>query len=261
MSGIDAEEPYQTRVSGDVRIEGNRKSDLEGAVGANVYVAKRDTLVLAGNFTGCIWLDGPDAVKTAFGLVDADYFRTGRGDALVGGAHNFRHEADDDFGCVATNGAGDAILVWNNALETDAATGLRFCDVMDKEESGYSWGDPEEVSEEDPEEVPVRYFEFTGASPKPVFVEPGPIAFQSIERQDDDWVLVATNARRWCWYSLWSGTTPETNGFELVEGSSNQWMSADGPITNRVPVRESESSRFWLLRGAPGCAPSITEGR
>ena len=253
------DEPRRTFVSGDVRIEGNRKSDLERALGANVCVVRRDTLVLAGNFTGCIWLDGPstgpDEVKTAFGLVDADYFRTGRGDALVGGARNFRHEADDDFGCIATNGAGDAILVWNNALETDAATGLRFCEVEYEVEPEDSWEDPEE----DPEKVSVRYFEFTGASPKPVFVEPGPIAFQSIERQDDDWVLVATNARRWCWYSLWSGTTPETNGFELVEGSSNQWMSADGPITNRVPVRESESSRFWLLRGAPGCAPSITE--
>ena len=141
------------------------------------------------------------------------------------------------------------------ATEADGNTDTKVETVADSD------SEKESEENEDPEEVPVRYFEFTGASPKPGFVEPGPIAFQSIERQDDDWVLVATNARRWCWYSLWSGTTPETNGFELVEGSSNQWMSADGPITNRVPVRESESSRFWLLRGAPGCAPSITEGR
>ena len=89
----------------------------------------------------------------------------------------------------------------------------------------------------------------------PEMVDPDPIAFTSIEKVDGNWVLVATNAKQWCWYSLWSGTDLNTNGYEavMVNGAlSNQWLKADGPITNSVPVDESESVRFWIIRGAPG---------
>ena len=87
--------------------------------------------------------------------------------------------------------------------------------------------------------------------PQPKIVEPDPIAFTSIEKVNDKWVLVATNAKQWCWYSLWTGTTPKTNEFVMVEGSSNQWTFVDGPITNEVSVTD-DSARFWTLRGAPG---------
>lgn len=93
-------------------------------------------------------------------------------------------------------------------------------------------------------------------TPTPKTVDPWPVAFTSVAKEGDTWVLVATNARQWCWYSLWTGTTPQTNDFVLVDGTSKQWMTADGPITNSVPAESSESVRFWQIRAAPGIVPA-----
>lgn len=85
-------------------------------------------------------------------------------------------------------------------------------------------------------------------------VEPDPIAFTSIEKIDNKWVLVATNAKQWCRYSLWSGTDLNTNEYEAVVDWF-QWTDPTGPITNSVPADESEPVRFWIIRGAPGKIP------
>ena len=90
--------------------------------------------------------------------------------------------------------------------------------------------------------------------PEPEIVSPDPIAFTSIEKIDDKWVLVATNAKQWCRYSLWSGTDLNTNKYEAVIDWF-QWTDPTGPITNNVPVNESEPARFWIIRGAPGEIP------
>lgn len=91
-------------------------------------------------------------------------------------------------------------------------------------------------------------------SPEPEFVEPGPIAFTSIEKVDGEWVLVATNATQWCEYSLVSGTAFPTNSWE--EGEWAQSTDPTGPITYRVPVADDEPVRFWVIRARPGEKPA-----
>ena len=91
-------------------------------------------------------------------------------------------------------------------------------------------------------------------SPDPEIVEPGPIAFESIEKVEGEWVLVATNATQWCEYSLVSGTTLATNTWP--EAVWTQWKEPTGPITNRVPVVADEPVRFWIIRARPGEKPA-----
>lgn len=91
-------------------------------------------------------------------------------------------------------------------------------------------------------------------SPDPEIVEPGPIAFASIEKVEGEWVLVATNATQWCEYSLVSGTTLATNTWP--EAVWAQWIDPAGPITNRVPVVDGEPVRFWVIRARPGLKPA-----
>ena len=91
-------------------------------------------------------------------------------------------------------------------------------------------------------------------SPDPEIVEPGPIAFASIEKVEGEWVLVATNATQWCEYSLVSGTAFPTNSWD--EGVWVQWTDPTGPITKRVPAAADEPVRFWVIRARPGLKPA-----
>ena len=94
-----------------------------------------------------------------------------------------------------------------------------------------------------------------GDTPEPEPVEPGPIAFTSIEKVDGEWVLVATNATQWCEYSLWGGTTLKTNEWVSPVVDWTQRTEPDGPITNCVPVVD-DAARFWIIRGRPGLKPA-----
>ena len=90
--------------------------------------------------------------------------------------------------------------------------------------------------------------------PTPEIVDPDPVAFTSIEKVDDEWVLVATNAKQWCEYSLWCGTTLKTNEWTTPVVDWTQWTEPDGPITNRVTVSD-DVQRFWILKARPGEKP------
>ena len=87
-------------------------------------------------------------------------------------------------------------------------------------------------------------------------VEPDPIAFKSIEKVGGNWILVSTNAKQWCEYALWSGTSPDTNTWdEVAVDAWEQWKETFGTMTNSVPVNESDGQRFWILRARPGAKP------
>lgn len=224
-AGVFVGNEGEVHVSGDVVIEGNKT--LDGA-DSNLAVQDLANLYLDDEFTGSIGCTNGFMVTTeVFGRVSP-----GAPDAtnLVASAARFYRDPSPEVkGTIVTN-ATEALLVWSTALRTDAE-GHRYYE----DESGNVYGEVE------------------GQDAPPEIVNPDPIAFTSIERVEGKWVLVATNAKQWCWYSLWSGTTPNTNEFVMVEGTSNQWRFADGPITitNEVPVTDS-AARFWILRGAPG---------
>ena len=236
----------RVNVSGDVTILNNTCDLSAGDVGfaPNVLVRDTDEIVLADDFTGSIGVAGRDELDDrcdeVFGKVDASYWPGEDAQTLAGAAARFVYDDTNTVvtGCIVTNGA-TALLVWRTALRVDEETGGKFYE----------------------DEKGIRYGLVGGdVPPQPVIVDPYPIAFASIEKVGAEWVLVATNARQWCWYSLWSGTNLKTNEYEVVKVDeqvlSNQWLQADGPITNRVPVMESESARFWIIRGAPGEVPA-----
>ena len=93
------------------------------------------------------------------------------------------------------------------------------------------------------------------ATPEPEWVEPGPIAFTSIEKVDGEWVLVATNATQWSEYSLWGGTTLKTNEWVSPVVDWVQRTEPDGPITNCVPVVD-DAAWFWVMKARPGLKPA-----
>ena len=240
--GVFVEKHATALVQGDGTILGNANG--------NLYVAAESPLKVTDVFTGRIdYREGvtrPDTETNIFASVTYDY--TGDLDALAAGAIRFTNELTRACGVAVTNGTGEASYVWNTALAKSPtyAKGTN---------SWMAVGEVPPQPSPDPGPVP------PGPTPEPPeIVDPYPIAFTSIEKTDAEWVLVATNARRWCWYSLWSGTNLKTNEYEVVKvGSqllSNQWNQADGPITNRVPVVESEPVRFWIIRGASGEVPA-----
>ena len=93
-------------------------------------------------------------------------------------------------------------------------------------------------------------------APEPEPVEPDPIAFKSIEKVDGEWILVATNAKQWCEYALWSGTTVKTNEWTALEESDwRQWEEPFATMTNRVPEVDGEAQRFWIILARPGLKP------
>lgn len=219
-------------VSGPVEIRDNLT--LYG-LDSNLTVEDQSQLVLTNDFVGAIGVaDGISCDTNVFGCVDEAYFAEAIGSperraALLAGAAKFTRDFPPKAsGLVVTNGENEALLVWSTAVKDGV--------YIDEDGNVYGVvGNPE--------------------PPSPKIVLPDPIAFTSIEKVDDKWVLVATNAKQWCWYSLWTGTTPKTNEFTMVEGTSNQWTAVDGPITNEVPVTEIPA-RFWILRGAPGEKPA-----
>ena len=221
-----------------------------GNANGNLYVAAESPLKVTDVFTGRIdYREGvtrPDTETNIFADVTYDY--TGDLDALAAGAIRFTNELTRACGVAVTNGTGEASYVWNTALAKSPtyAKGTNSWTAVGEVPPQPS-PDPGPVPPDPPPEPPE-------------IVDPYPIAFTSIEKTDAEWVLVATNARRWCWYSLWSGTNLKTNEYEVVKVGgqllSNQWNQADGPITNRVPVVESEPVRFWIIRGASGEVPA-----
>ena len=237
--GVFVEKHATALVQGDGTILGNTNG--------NLYVAAESPLEITDVFTGRIdYHEGvtrPDTETNIF--ADDTYDYTGDPGALKAGAIRFTNELTRACGVAVTNGTGDACYVWNTALAKSPtyAKGTN------------SWTAVGEVPPQPtPGPTPVP------PGPTPEIVDPYPIVFTSIEKTDAEWVLVATNARRWCWYSLWSGTNLKTNEYEVVKVGdqllSNQWNQADGPITNRVPVVESEPVRFWIIRGASGEVPA-----
>ena len=90
--------------------------------------------------------------------------------------------------------------------------------------------------------------------PTPEIVDPDPVAFTSIEKVGDEWVLVATNAKQWCEYSLWGGTTLKTNEWTTPVVDWTKRIEPDGPITNRVTVSD-DGQRFWILKARSGEKP------
>ena len=95
----------------------------------------------------------------------------------------------------------------------------------------------------------------TPPEPTPETVDPDPVAFTSIEKVGDEWVLVATNAKQWCEYSLWGGTTLKTNEWTTPVVDWKPWTEPDGPITNRVTVSDGVQ-RFWILKARHGEKPA-----
>lgn len=241
---------------GGVCIEKHAKALVRGGgtildnANGNLYVAAESPLEIADVFTGRIdYREGvvrPDTETNIFADVTYDY--ADDLDALAAGAIRFTNELTRACGVAVTNGAGAASYIWNTALATST--------TYEKDDNRWvPIGEVPPQPSPDPGPVP------PGPTPEPPeIVDPYPIAFTSIEKTDAEWVLVATNARRWCWYSLWSGTSLKTNEYEVVKVGgqllSNQWNQADGPITNRVPVVESEPVRFWIIRGASGEVPA-----
>ncbi len=234
--GVYVERHASAYVSGNAAVTNNANG--------NLYVTAESPLEITDVFTGRIdYHEGvtrPDTETNIFADVTYDY--AGDLAALAAGASRFTNEMTRACGVAVTNETGEAACyVWNTAL----ADGPTY------EKGGVRWT---AVGEVPPQPSPDP-----GPVPPPEIVDPYPIAFTSIEKTDAEWVLVATNARRWCWYSLWSGTNLKTNEYEVVKVGgqllSNQWNQADGPITNRVPVVESEPVRFWIIRGASGEVP------
>ena len=240
--GVAVEKHATALVQGNGAITNNANG--------NLYVAAESPLEISDVFTGRIdYREGvtrPDTETNIFASVTYDY--TGDLDALAAGAIRFTNELTRACGVAVTNGTGEASYIWNTAL-------ARSPTYAKGTNSWTAVGEVPPQPSPDPGPVP------PGPTPEPPeIVDPYPIAFTSIEKTDAEWVLVATNARRWCWYSLWSGTNLKTNEYEVVKVGgqllSNQWNQADGPITNRVPVVESEPVRFWIIRGASGEVPA-----
>ena len=218
-------------VSGDVNIDSMLVQEN----------AARASVILSDDFTGHIlfvesdpWEEAED--KSVFGAVDADYAASASPDQLAGSATNFVNSADNGKGSAVTNET-VALLVWENALETDEQ-GNRYYE----DEYGNRYGEVVATAPVPPPEPPQW---------EVVTNKPTEIAFKSITRvSDTEWALVITDRVEYCNYRLlWT-----TN---LVEGfiSTGAWEHAVGPAADPIwttNVITTGGAWFWRAEGADG---------
>ena len=223
-------------VSGDFRVVDNTKLDMETL--DNFVVQDSSSLYLDGELTGEAEIGmtpGVNADTNFIGYVENwqawDYA------ALTTSAVRFVNDATGDRGVAVTNAAeSTALLVWRAAL-SNPSNGVYTA----KDGTVYGQvGDGSEVPPPEPEEE------------DPVYAEPSPIAFTSIDRLDDGaGNFTLTNGVAHCVYTLWGAPSLPPSWSEVTNVVlAADAIAADGSFAFTVDA--GTTNRFWKATAEPG---------
>lgn len=195
-----------------------------------------DRICLDGKFTGHVDVTMDDISfehPTVFGQVDADYRAGVPAAQLAAGAANFRNTLTLANGCVVTN-ATLALLVWEDAIQTDEVTGERY--YLDA--AGNRYG---QIPADEPPPPPPPPPEYTVTTNTAL-----PIAFSEISRvSETEWKLVVTDLVGHAEYAL--SFTPDL----LTAFTTGSWFRAasSGVWTTNVVFQEAKPAYFWRAHG------------
>ena len=245
--GVFAGSESTVYVSGDVRIRDNLGGEgFDPVLGISdhwndLVVSDNSTLVLDGVFDGSIgYLEGVKRDTNVFGRVGVPVT-----DDIVASASNFWHNVTKARGVVAINEAGDAILVWADALvEKDGHYVLELTDPESGETTTYFAAVetlPDPATYPDPKNPPVP-------PPGPTYTvttnTPTAIAFSEITRvSDTEWRIVITDLVEQAEYAV--SYTPDLK----TAFTTDTWFRATsgGAWTNTV--QKTEPAYFWRAHG------------
>ena len=228
--GVTIANDAEVRVSGDVKIKGNK---LVSGEECNFVVHDHSSLVLTGLLTGRIgYTEGVNGDTNVFGTVDADFFSSTTASNVVVSARRFIHDETAARGMVATNET-EAILVWSSAV----GDSYEFTNVVDSVTNVY--GVVRVAVDEDDDE--------------PEIVECAPFAFAAIEEvSPGTWKLTLKPGTEHCTYTLKCSADLKT---WTTVGSSTELSAGDisgAGLEFFFEVNDSDGKKFWKVEGVNG---------